>query len=460
MTAQKPPDKTLVGMPADLKAVLEKLDQATADKSAFSDPPRQSSAFDANQARPANRPRTVPPPLPASQGTAPPSPPPQDPTGSGMDRTLIGMPADMQAALARAIAEQANAPVAPAPAKPAPPARPPALRTSPAAAGPALLAQPVRAIGVPSTPASEAQVSVQSARGPAPTPKPTAVASYQPVPPRAAPTYVSGLGYQPGQEYQDPSQRPAEQASGQQTDRQVLAPEAPLDWPPTARRSDPGPAPVDINLENTSDAAFEQLAVTGTEATQLALSSDAHADDPSAYVSRLALPLTTFDGSKHQQTGLPRKSNKRWLAIALGGLGLVALAGLGAWLAPKLLPGLASGSDSGAAAAPVDAPTLPAAPATVVTDTAAASDPVQFTPTPTRPPAAPAMTSGPSAQLEKKAIERLIVNDYPAAKQLYEKLRSAEPTRPEFTLMVELLSRAGGPPCGEPGQAPCAGAQP
>jgi hypothetical protein len=144
--------------------------------------------------------------------------------------------------------------------------------------------------------------------------------------------------------------------------------------------------------------------------------------------------------------------------ISLGGLGLVVLAGVGVWLAPKLISSFAAKTDSAAATAPsaAEAPTLPAAPAPVVTDTAAATDPVRFTPTPTRPPAAPAMTSGPSAQLEKKAIERLIANDYPAARQLYEKLRSAEPTRPEFGLMVELLNRT----CGQPGQAPCAGAQP
>jgi hypothetical protein len=240
----------------------------------------------------------------------------------------------------------------------------------------------------------------------------------------------------------------------------VLAPEAPLDWPPATRRSDPGPAPVNLNLENTTDAAFEQLAVTGSEATQLGLSTDSSSSDPSEYVSRLALPLTTFDGSKHKQPRRVSKPNKRWLAISLGGLALVVLAGLGVWLGPKLLARLTSGSESAAATAPAAAPTLPVAPATAVTDTSAASDPVRFTPTPTRPPAAPAMTSGPSAQLEKKAIERLIANDFPAAKQLYEKLRSAEPTRHEFALMVELLSRAGARPCGQPGQAPCAGAQP
>ena len=240
---------------------------------------------------------------------------------------------------------------------------------------------------------------------------------------------------------------------------QVLAPEAPLDWPPAARRSDPGPSPAHVNLENTTDAGFEQADQTGSEATHLAL-GDANPSDPSEYVSRLALPLTTFDGSKHKQASHP-KSNKRWLAISLGGLGLVVLAGLGVWLAPKLTSSLsAAPSDDASAPSAAAAPTLPAAPAAVVTDTSAASDPVRFTPTPTRPPAAPAMTSGPSAQLEKKAIERLIANDYPAAKPLYEKLRSAEPTRPEFGLMVELLNRAGSRACGQAGQAPCAGAPP
>ena len=55
-----------------------------------------------------------------------------------------------------------------------------------------------------------------------------------------------------------------------------------------------------------------------------------------------------------------------------------------------------------------------------------------------------------TAQLEKKAIERLIANDYAAAKQLYEKLKSTEPLRPEFAVMVDLLGRT----------SPAAGATP
>lgn len=445
MTAQKPPDKTLVGMPADLKAVLEKLDQATA----FSDPPR-SSAFDPNpnQVRPAQRPRTFPPRLPPKESVAPPSPEvaaaaagTHDPAAAApMDRTLIGMPSDMQAALARAIAEQANAPEQPpplvVPPKPAPPQRLPPTRTA-TSAGPVLRAQPVRAIGVPNAPSSEAQVKVQAARGPVPAPKPTAAASYQPVPPRAAPTYASGLGYQPGPtgpSHQDPS-------------RPVLAPQAPLDWPPAARRSEPGLAPV--RLDETADADPGELVhddMLGTEATQLALSAELppveRGLDLAEERSRLALPLSTFDGSKHKAAARTGKGNKRRLALA--GLAVAALAGLGFWLGPQLLASRAdSDTGSAGATAAADVPVLPAAPAPVVTDTAAATDPARFTPTPTRPPAAPAMTAGPSAQLEQKAIERLIANDYPAAKQLYEKLRSAEPTRPEFALMIELLERHG-----------------
>jgi len=437
MTAQKPPDKTLVGMPADLKAVLEKLDQATADKSAFSDPPR-GSAFDPSPARRAHRP---PPPLPGES-----APPPSQPAAPGsqdagavpMDRTLIGMPVDMQAALARAIAEQANTPELPAPVvapppRPAPPARaptPPPKPAPPSAAGPALLAQPVRAVGVPSTPGSEAQAQAQAARGPAPAPKPTAAASYRAVPPRAAPTYSSGLGYQGGPSSQDPA-------------RPVLAPQAPLDWPPAARRSDPGLAPV--RLDETADAQphDDPNATLGTEATQLAISAELEPQEYDAGLaeerSRLALPLSTFDSPKNAKRS--GANHKRWIALALSGLGVAALVGLGFWLGPQLLEGRAADDESAPPTAAADAPALPVAPAPVVTDTSAATDPARFTPTPTRPPAAPAMTSGSAAQLEKKAIERLIANDYPGAKQLYEKLRSAEPSRPEFALMVELLER-------------------
>jgi hypothetical protein len=240
----------------------------------------------------------------------------------------------------------------------------------------------------------------------------------------------------------------------------VLAPQAPLDWPPAARRSEPDLAPV--RLDQTADAAAAQ-APLNAEGAELQL--DVESLDVGEERSRLALPLSTFDSSKDKGK---RSSpiNKRWIVLAVGGLGVAALAGAGVWLAPKLLGGSAADSENASPVAAADAPALAPIPPSVVTDTSAATDPMRFTPTPTRPPAAPAMTSGPSAQLEKKAIERLIANDYPAAKQLYEKLRSSEPTRPEFALMLELLNRAGtsgaagAQGCGQPGQAPCAGVEP
>lgn len=239
----------------------------------------------------------------------------------------------------------------------------------------------------------------------------------------------------------------------------MLAPQAPMDWPPAARRSEPGLAPV--RLDETADAADEQ-ALLGAE---LSADGELQPDEEGADIdigeqrSRLALPLSTFDSSK-KKAKRSGPIDKRWIVLAVGGLGVAALAGVGVWLAPKLSSGRAADSENTSPTAAADAPALPATPPSIVTDTSAATDPVRFTPTPTRPPAAPAMTSGPSAQLEKKAIERLIANDYPAAKQLYEKLRSAEPSRPEFALMLELLNRASARSCGQPGQAPCEGVQP
>jgi hypothetical protein len=184
----------------------------------------------------------------------------------------------------------------------------------------------------------------------------------------------------------------------------------------------------------------------------------------------LALPLTTQDGSRKTK----RHSDappKRWPAISLILLAVVAFGGVIVLRAPQLLPAALSGLLVSAPAVPDEmlapeasaAPELPSAPAAQPsTDIAAATDPAKAapTPTPTRPPAAPAMTSGASAQLEKKAIERLIANDYAAAKQLYEKLRSAEPSRGEFAVMVELLNRASGTTCGQPGQPACSGPRP
>lgn len=654
MTANKPPDKTLVGMPADLKAVLQKLDQAVADKATLIDQPPAKAPVDHGKTRmghapSADRPRSAPPPLPSQRPAAAPAPQlpagpsPAPNAGAGMDRTLIGMPAEeMQAALQRALVEVGAPPAQPAYNQPAQPQRAPMpQQPQPRAAEPVqpLRAQPVRAIGIAGAPQPEAQVPAQrghqaapspaqgarghqhgyappapghgavppstahvhqaapgygsvppspAARGASPAaahgygsmppsaaspaagheaasgygaaPPPAAHASspagsygaapgygsappsasspvaahgavpgYSSAPPPAAQAYQhgqaqgygspsaqagglghsgvpqgSGLGYQSGPGYQEPAQPGA-------TAMKVLAPQAPLDWPPAARRSDSGPfprpelgsapgaqpqaasAPPPMAASPAqpsaprlgTDVAAPPAAAMSLPRPELSLGNQAtrvaqpDLDGVSARAAgtaqspRLALPLKTLDGSQQRTTS--KKSAeappKRWPAISLILLAVVAFGGVIVLRAPHLLPAPLSSLLAPASAAPYQplapeasgAPELPSVPvAEVATDTSAATDPTKAapTPTPTRPPAAPAMTSGPSAQLEKKAIERLIANDYVNAKQLYEKLRSAEPSRSEFGVMVELLNRASAAPCGQPGQAPCAGARP
>jgi hypothetical protein len=132
-------------------------------------------------------------------------------------------------------------------------------------------------------------------------------------------------------------------------------------------------------------------------------------------------------------------------------------------LAARLAPAASHGPGEEAPATP--RATASAAVAAVIanataSDTSGVTDPGLAPPSPTHPPASPPFTSGMSAQLEKKAIERVMANDYPGAKQLYERLRSAEPNRPEFGVMLELLTRATGSACGQPGQPTCTGVVP
>jgi hypothetical protein len=178
---------------------------------------------------------------------------------------------------------------------------------------------------------------------------------------------------------------------------------------------------------------------------------------------------------------------KRWPAVSLLVLAILAFGGVIAARAPQLLPGplaavLAGHGDNtaeqpetaldpqraGGLADPQPMAADPGAqPAPVVTDVAAAIDPstaaaAPAAPAPTAAPAIPrspvaaAPSSGAAAQLEKEAIERLMANDYPAAKQLYQRLRAQAPTRAEYAVMLDLLDRASAAPCGQPGQAPCA----
>jgi hypothetical protein len=176
------------------------------------------------------------------------------------------------------------------------------------------------------------------------------------------------------------------------------------------------------------------------------------------------------------------KPVRRWPALALLGLAVVAFGGVIVVRAPGLLPpplaAMLGRSDPPAqlpespavaqgpqAPAPLSAPPEAAIqqPAADVAPTAAPDAPAEATePTGTTTPAPQiavanvAGVQGGSAELEKQAIELLLANDYRAAYSVYERLRAAEPARPEYGVMLELLSRELTPTCGGPGQPGCA----
>jgi hypothetical protein len=98
---------------------------------------------------------------------------------------------------------------------------------------------------------------------------------------------------------------------------------------------------------------------------------------------------------------------------------------------------------------------------TQVTDVSAAQDPAQK-PEDTSQTAeararpAPVAVQGGLADLEKQALDRLVANDLPGAKQFYDRLHMAAPSHSEYALMVDLLTRVlEEPACGQPGQEPC-----
>ena len=181
---------------------------------------------------------------------------------------------------------------------------------------------------------------------------------------------------------------------------------------------------------------------------------------------------------------------RRWPALALLGLAVVAFGGVIVVRAPGLLPPPIAAvvvpwvaplvaqfmpqvqgapPPTPAITPPVQGPqpeavpTQEAAPAQPgpavepqVPSQAAENPPPSAEANPQQVAAAQAGTvKGGSAQLEKQAIDALIANDYRAAYALYEKLRAAEPAHPEYGVMLELLTRELSPACGGPGQAAC-----
>jgi hypothetical protein len=203
---------------------------------------------------------------------------------------------------------------------------------------------------------------------------------------------------------------------------------------------------------------------------------------------RIDLPVEQKGAKTEKGSKDGAASGKRSTAAALVVFAALAFGGVVAVRAPQLLPAplaalLGASADARAAAPQSDAvqpleggeqlpPTAAVPGAQVATDLAAATDPaaaavaapaVAPSPAaaaPVAPPATPvgpaAPATGAAAELEKQAIERLMANDYPAAKRLYTQLRAVTPTRAEYAVMIDLLERASTATCGQPGQAPCA----
>jgi hypothetical protein len=291
-------------------------------------------------------------------------PPASAPPAAAFNKTMLGMPADLQALLRGASSPQP------------PEARPP----QPSAAGRSVAAQPVRSIGGPSD--VEAQPTRQARTEPPPLPRHGATAVMSAAAPAPPPN--------------------ASHTSGIHPSRTVALPQS----------------------------------AAAQSAPRLSLSMDQPAE------------LTSVT-----------KPVRRWPALVLLGLGFVAFGAVLALRAPHLLPGpmgrlmtrvLHRVPDAAAAEQP--APTQ-------VTDVSAAQDPAQKpedTPQTARARPAPVAVQGGLADLEKQALDRLVANDLPGAKQFYDRLHMAAPSHSEYALMVELLTRVlEEPACGQPGQEPC-----
>jgi len=163
--------------------------------------------------------------------------------------------------------------------------------------------------------------------------------------------------------------------------------------------------------------------------------------------------------SREQTTTTPVRASRRVVPWALAGAALAVITGVAVWRLPRLLESLRAPNAAEAANVPraAAADTAPAAPSPVTTALSAATDPVpavveQDIPKAERGPVPPAV-DGATAELERQAIELLIAKDYPAAARVYERLRVAEPSHREYSVMIDVLAR---PACGQPGQAACA----
>lgn len=537
-------NKTLLGMPSDVQAILKKLkddedrakklkdDEARAQlqhQTVVQAPvePTQPADFTRTQyGNPYEAGRTAAPPpqLPPQRAFQPPVPqqkPQQQPAQpqpparaaqpgaqANLGRTIVGMvpfdAAQLAAAQARSestrpplparepsvvvkqVPVQVSRPAAPEsqvvrqvvvsqPAMPAPAAQqaaPPPYGTREPVGAPSLLQthadQPPAAAR--SAPAYQPPPSAAApAYQPPPLPEPTARAVVAPPLPSIAAPPLASASLPPVAAAQAPIPRAATAAS-----LPAAAPPSEKDAaPPAAAAASHEPArPRSAVMDATRLGSFEtpgqgQAAQAHTVA---AGNSTALNERP-----RLSLPNAPYQ----TQTGRAAAATpKRWPALLLIGLAVIAAGVVVVLRAPHLLPPPlaallgreeptsegdtelgATGLDDQAAATERVGQVDPAQPDTTATAVSAATDP-QVQPIAAAPgavPSAPAVAVGEAAAaLEKQAIDRLAVNDYPGATRAYQQLRAADPTRREYTVMLELLARASAAPCGQPGQEPCA----
>jgi hypothetical protein len=485
-----PPQKTLLGMPSDVQEALKKL-QAQRDQQALQAKTQALPPGAVAQQAPSDLERTLygnphdshpseprssapRPNLPREQAFQPPvrSPIPQQPRPTpqaaqgiaSMQRTMLGMPSDVAAAMrqlqergpasAPAQAPQAGRPAGssgaswpPAAESPSPWVQPEGRRVEPS------VAQPAAAVAH----ATQLRQQTAAARAAEPAPSQSPVASRSGVVQKGA-TRASG----------PPPLAPhmTNASTAPDRERSHVAP---------AAASHPGRTGT-VNSDAPPAAAPSAAASAGQPNGMLATRLVTF--EPGVLVSESASRTSLSEGevpglNETDQAGPSRPAPvRRWPALSLLGLAFVAFGGVIVVRAPGLLPApLAALVARPPAAAPAEPPTAaeapvpgepaPLAPAADVAQPTAAEQPEPAAaPAVAQPSAAsqpPLAVQGHSAELEKQAIDSLLANDYAAARASYEQLRAAEPARPEYGIMLDLLARELTPACGGPGQVPCTG---
>jgi hypothetical protein len=468
MTTGNPPraaQKTLLGIPSDVQEALKKL-QAQQEQQAK---PPSAAAVSALPQPPNDLDRTQygnphdwnPPDAPSSASrpsllSEQPSQPPARSSGpqASMQRTMLGIPSDVAAAFQQL---QAGSPGAAASGPTTPP------HDSRAVASADFVGWP--AVAEPSSP---------SAQGPERSQSPELQRSLSAAQPMAAVAHTTQVMQQTAaarsgvvQKSTVPPPIPPRTTNATTREQPQGAPELAADGG-TLLFASPASSPASPRAELPPSAPTAERS-SGMHATRLVTSESGALMAPPSFsdtsVAALAGPaLNSID-----QAGPIRHAPvRRWPALSLLGLAVVAFGGVIAVRAPNLLPvpiaallvrRPAVGAERGASEASPP-------PAAAIGETARAAGPIQV-PQPAQPvalgqpsvahveAALPQAVKRSSAELEKQAIDLLLANDYAAARAVYERLRAAEPARPEYTIMLDLLDRELAPACGALGQVPC-----